>query len=479
VHDSAPTAHWDQLAKLKPSLASHVFCTEQTQRGETWYVLKNEISGEHARMNAASYAIVARLDGRRSLENIVSEVKSLEMHVINEMVLVQLMVKLQRIGALVGCDFVDSDRLREEQWQSARSSRLKQWLNPLAVRINLYDPDAFLTQVTPRMAFLFSSATVWVWSLVLFVASISLLVNFSSITQEFVTRTMRLQTLWWFALLFPAMKLLHEFSHALCVKYWGGQVRHVGLSLLLLIPVPYIDASDVYVTHTRRQRLILTAAGMAVELFVASVALLLWFWIEPGYIRDALFTVFIIGGLTTVLFNANPLLKFDGYYLLQDALDIPNLSARASVWLSYTFKRKVLGIQSMAEPKVSAQESKWLTLYGVAVIIYKPILTLMIVIFLWRAYPLLGVLLTLFAVVNQWLLPAGKGLHWMFTSNELQEQRSRALGLVFCMVCVVTTVLLIPMPSTTRAQGVVAASDQGEVFSESGGVITQIHVQPG
>jgi len=185
VHDSAPTAHWDQLAKLKPSLASHVFCTEQTQRGETWYVLKNEISGEHARMNAASYAIVARLDGRRSLENIVSEVKSLEMHVINEMVLVQLMVKLQR-----------------------------QWLNPLAVRINLYDPDAFLTQVTPRMAFLFSSATVWVWSLVLFVASISLLVNFSSITQEFVTRTMRLQTLWWFALLFPAMKLLHEFSHA-------------------------------------------------------------------------------------------------------------------------------------------------------------------------------------------------------------------------------------------------------------------------
>jgi len=86
------------------------------------------------------------------------------------------------------------------------------------------------------------------------------------------TRTLRLETLWWFALVYPVLKVLHELAHALCVKHWGGQVRDVGISLLILVPVPYVDASDVYASHTRRQRMILTAAGMGVELFIASIA---------------------------------------------------------------------------------------------------------------------------------------------------------------------------------------------------------------
>lgn len=460
-------------------MASHVFWKEQTQRGVTWYVLQNEASGAHARLNTTSHAIISRFDGTRSLESVLSDVNALEGHWVDEMFLLQLIVKLQRIGALVGCEAIESNTLRQEHWQSNRKGRFKRWLNPLAVRVNLYDPDAFLTSVAPRFSVLFNTATLWVWSVVLVVALYSFLVNWSDITQEFLTRTIRLQTLWWFALLYPIMKVLHEFAHALCVKHWGGQVRDVGISLLLLIPVPYVDASDVHATHTRRQRMILTAAGMGTELFAAAIALLLWSWVEPGYLRDALFSVFIIGGLTTVLFNANPLLKFDGYYLLQDALEIPNLAARASVWLNYTFKNKVLGVEKIAKPYVGSNESRWLIVYGLGALLYRPILTISIVVFLWQTYPLLGVLLTIFAVVNQWLLPAIKGMRWVILSDELNGQRKRALGLVLCFFCVLTAVLFIPMPSITRVQGVVAASEQGEVFSDVGGVVTNIHAQSG
>jgi len=479
VREFNPTSQWEKVASLTPSMASHVFWTEQTQRGVTWYVLQNEATGEHARLNATSHAIISRLDGTRALEKVVSEVNALEGYEVDESDLLQLIEKLQRIGALVGCELIDSNELRQQHWQLNRKGRFKRWMNPLAVRVNLYDPDAFLTWVAPRFSALFNATTLWLWSIVLVLALYGLLTNWSEITQEFLTRTMRLQTLWWFAFLYPIMKVLHEFSHALCVKHWGGQVREVGVSLLLLIPVPYVDASDVHVMHSRHQRMILTAAGMCTELFIAAIALLLWFWVEPGYLRDALFSVVIIGGLTTVLFNANPLLKFDGYYLLQDALEIPNLSARASAWLHYLFKSKLLGLDKISRPYIGSGESRWLTLYGLGVILYKPILTLTIVVFLWRAYPLLGVLLTIFAVLNQWLLPAIKGLRWVVTSDELRGQRARALGLAFVLFCVLTSILLIPMPSTTRVQGVVAASEQGEIFSDSGGVVKIIHTQPG
>lgn len=447
--------------------------------GAIWYVLQNEATGEHARFNRSSYAIIARLDGKRTLNEILGEVNTLEFVHCDENTLLQLMIKLQRMGALVGFDFIDSNNLRNDYSSIINKNRYKRLLNPLAVKVSLFDPDSTLEKIAPKFRAFFTSFTLWVWAAVLTVAVLSVLSHWGSVVNEFSTRTLRLETLWWFALLYPLLKFLHELAHALCVKQWGGQVRDVGFSLLLLIPVPYVDATDVYASHTRRQRLILTAAGMGVELFVAAIAILLWFWAEPGYVKDALFSIFVFGGLTTLLFNANPLLKFDGYYLLQDVLDIPNLATRSSQWMKYVFKRTVLGMEVLEKPFASARESKWLMIYGVGVSLYRPVLTLIIVVFLWRTYPLLGVILGAFALVNQWLLPLFNSVRWIVQSPELGQQRSRAMAMVFCFLCAFTALLLVPLPSSTRVQGIVAASEQGEVFTEAGGFIETVHVDPG
>jgi len=472
-------SQWDSVRTLSPEIAPHTLVSEQTIRGTLWYVLQNEATGEHARFNKTSYAIISRIDGVRTLDEILLEANVLSYVQCDENILIQLMTRLQRMGTLVGFDFIESTSLRENFSETKRQNRFKRWLNPLAVKVSLLDPDAILDKITPKFGALFSPITLWLWATVLSVATVSVFTHWGDITHEFGTRTLRLETLWWFAVLYPILKLLHELAHALCVKHWGGQVRDVGISLLLLVPVPYVDATDVYASHTRRQRMILTAAGMGVELFLASIALLLWFWVEPGYLKDALFSIFVFGGLTTLLFNANPLLKFDGYYLLQDAVDIPNLGARSSKWMMYKFKRGVFGMESIEKPFVSNSESKWLLLYGIAVAIYRPLLTLMIVVFLWRTYPLLGAVLAVFALINQWLLPLLKSIRWMIQSPEMGEQRSRALALVFCSVCVLTAFLLVPLPSSTRVQGIVAASEQGEVFSEAAGFIETVHVDPG
>ncbi len=477
--ESEPFLQWERLKALSPMIASHVFWQARRQRGAIWYVLHNEATGEHARFNAAAHAIVSRLDGERTLAVILDEVNARPDARCDSSVLIQLMVKLQRLGALEDVDFINPALLRQEHRARHQQGRVKRLLNPLAIRFNLCDPDRFLSKIAPAFSFVFSVTTLWVWTLVVVLALLQMLSGWSDISTEFVTRTLRLETLWWFALLYPMMKLLHEFAHALCVKHWGGQVREVGVSLLLLIPVPYVDASDVHMAHTRRQRMLLTAAGMGVEVFVASFALLLWFWVDPGYFRDALFSVFVIGWLTTLLFNANPLLKFDGYYLLQDALDIPNLAARSSVWLTVQFNQHVLGLTQLTKPAVTPSEGRWLTVYGLGVMVYRPLLTITIIVFLWRAYPVLGMVLAAFAIVHQWLWPMIKALRWLFTSTDLQGQRARALALTFCFVCALATLLLVPVPSSTRVQGIVTASEQSQVFSTSEGVIQQIHVAAG
>ncbi len=419
------------------------------------------------------------MDGHRTLEQILDEVNQLNFAQCGSIGLLQLIVKLQRLGVLVGADLLPADTVRRDHASEQKSTKFKRWLNPLALRFNCVDPDQFLSSITPYFSMLFTRLGARVWLAVLLLGLCTFLFTWSDIQEEFVTRTLRPQSLWWFAALFPIMKVLHEVAHAVCIKHWGGQVREAGMSLLLLIPVPYVDASDVHSGFTRRQRMLVTAAGMSAELFVAALALMGWWWIDPGYLRDALFTLFIIGGLTTVLFNANPLLKFDGYYLLQDALNTHNLASRSSVWLTYQIKRFVLGMEQLAAPVVQPRERRWLTGYAIAVVLYKPILTITIIVFLWRSYPVLGMLLAVFALVNQWLLPAAKGLRWMLSSDELGHQKPRALGLVFCLVCALSTLLLIPMPSSTRVQGVVAAAEQGEVFSELDGIATRIHVEPG
>ena len=133
------------------------------------------------------------------------------------------------------------------------------------------------------------------------------------------------------------------------MKAWGGEVHEMGVMLLVLMPVPYVDASASSAFPEKRRRMVVGAAGMIVELFVASIALALWLEMQPGALRAVLFNVMLIAGISTVLFNANPLLRFDGYYILSDWLEIPNLRQRAQQYLGSIFERRLFGMRDAAD----------------------------------------------------------------------------------------------------------------------------------
>ena len=127
-------------------------------------------------------------------------------------------------------------------------------------------------------------------------------------------------------LVFPVIKLLHELGHAYAAKAGGGEVHEMGMMLLVFMPVPYVDATAAGGFRSKWRRALVGAAGMLVELFIASLCMFVWVLVEPGVMRAVAFNVMLIAGVSTVVFNGNPLLRFDGYYILSDLIEIPNLA---------------------------------------------------------------------------------------------------------------------------------------------------------
>ena len=183
---------------------------------------------------------------------------------------------------------------------------------------------------------------------------------------------------------------------------------------------------------------------------------------------------------STVLFNANPLLKFDGYFVLQDLLEIPNLYTRSLAYYRYLFKRHVLGLSHADSPRAASGEAGWFLVYGLLSQLYRLILLLWIVLFLMGKFALLGAIFGAWAILQQLVLPAYRLFIYIFRSPELSQNRQRSAGrFVAVLVVVLLLVAIVPLPHSTRVHGVTWVGAQGEVFAGTSGHVTDVMVEPG
>ena len=166
------------------------------------------------------------------------------------------------------------------------------------------------------------------------------------------------------------------------MKVWGGEVREVGLMMLVLFPVPYVDASAASAFPSKWRRAVVAGAGIMAELAIAAAAILVWAAAEPGLVRAAAFNAALIGGVSTLLFNGNPLLRFDGYYVFADLVEIPNLAQRANRQVFHLIKRHAFGLSESASAVTARGEAPWLVIYSVAAFIYRFFIVLGIALFI-------------------------------------------------------------------------------------------------
>jgi len=327
---------WYRVAQLKPRLRKQAKVYRHVYRDEAWYVVQDMASGRFLRLNRIAYSVAAMLDGIRTV-NEIWELSCLRFgeDAPSQDEVIQLMAQLHQANVLATEQSPDLDELEERSRQSIKN-KVKQYLaNPLALRFPLIDPDRFLGKV---VGWIPSSAVPFIllaWICLFFFGVSLALLHWDALVKDIssLAFSSRYVVLVFFA--FPVIKIIHEFGHGFAIKLFGGQCHEMGIMLLVLMPIPYVDATHSLSFEQRWRRMVVGAAGMMAELAVATIALWMWSWAQPGLFKAFLHEIVLIAGVSTVLFNINPLLRLDGYYIFSDALEIPNLGQKSTNYLSY------------------------------------------------------------------------------------------------------------------------------------------------
>jgi putative peptide zinc metalloprotease protein len=472
---------WYRVAKLTPLLRNHAQIHRHQYRGETWYVLQDLASERFHRFSLPAYFVIGLMDGKNTVQVIWDRaLAQLGDGAVTQDEVIQLLGQLHAADVLqcdVPPDTAELFRRREKQ---ERQVLLKKVFSIFAWQIPLFDPERLLERLMPFARPFFGPAGFALWCVVVGLGALAAVTHWRELSQDVLDRVLLPGNLLMMWLVFPVLKLFHEFGHACAVKSRGGEVHEMGVMVLVLTPVPYVDASSAWALRSKWQRFAVGGAGMMVELFIASIALFLWLAAEPGMFRALLYNILLIAGISTVLFNANPLLRFDGYYMLMDWLEIPNLRTRSSRYFVYLCE-KYLFKRPEAEPPVSTPgERAWFVAFGVSSFFYRMLVIIAILILLGEQSLLLGMIFAGCASFAWLLAPAAKIVNYLCNSPSLRRVRGRAIA----ASALVTLGLLVlsfgvPIPLRTSAQGVVWLPEEGFARAGADGFVVRLGATSG
>lgn len=475
---SLHSAHWYRVAGLRPALRRHLQLARHVYRGVPWYVIQDPVSGRNWRFSADAERVIRLMNGQRTLDEIwVAAGTAGDMPSQDEVV--SLLAQLHAADALSVSIAPDVGELLQRQRRRRAREFLGRFGNPLSVRTRLLDPDRFLARTLHLVRPLFSRLAAGLWLLLLLCAFVLCGMNWATLGHNFDDLANAPGALAMALLVYPLIKAVHELGHAYAVKIHGGEVHEMGLMWLLLVPVPYVDASASAAFPSRRARIVVSSAGIIAESFLAALAMIVWWAVEPGVLRATAYNVMLIAGVSTLLFNGNPLLRYDGYYVLADCLEIPNLAARANAHVGYLFRRWVLGLRH-AQPVTEARgERRWLTAYALASFCYRQLVFLGIVFVVATWSQLLAVVVAAWSVSTQLVYPAISGLRRVVGDPEMQQDRGRHVLRAATAFSLLLGLCVLPVRLTTSAEGVMWLPEQGEVRAGTDGVLREWLVAPG
>jgi putative peptide zinc metalloprotease protein len=472
---------WYRVAGLRPRLLARARLHRHRYRGELWYLLQDPASARVHRFTPAARLIIAAMDGRRS----VDDLWRLAQRRLGEDAPAQDEI-IQLLGQLHSSDLLHTDvppdalELFERGERQAAQKRRRSWANPMALRIPLVDPGRFLDRYARFWPVLWGRAGVALWLLFVVPALFILPAHWPELTTNLSDQVFRAENLLVLALVFPVLKALHELGHATATRAGGGEVHDMGLMLLVLMPVPYVDASAATVIRSRWSRALVGAAGMLVEVFVAAIAFYVWLAVEPGAARAVCYNVMLIAGVSTLVFNGNPLLRYDAYYILTDLVELPNLAQRSARYWAYLAERYVLRAHDASSPAQTPSESAWFGFYGAASTAYRFFVTIAIALFIGSQFFFFGVILALWALVVMVCVPVVKAVRHLHARQSLREKRGAVAVWGGAAVAVlVAVILLVPLPFRTQTEGVVWLPEQATVRAGANGFFERFEVSPG
>lgn len=470
---------WHLIAHLKPRLQSHAEITRQRNRGQTAYVVRNPATGRTYRFTHKVFLVLTLLDGQRTIAEAWSiAVQRLDADAPTQDETIRLLSQLHDADLIQSDSAPEIAELTDRRARFARNRWLQAIGNPLSLRIPLWDPDHFLERTLPLVRPLFHRFGMLLWLAVVLPSIVIAISHWAELTDNLTDRLLATENLMLVALVFPAVKALHELGHAYSVKAGGGEVHEIGVMFLVLLPIPYVDATAASAFRSKWRRAGVGAAGMLVETFIAAIMLQLWLVTEPGLLRSIAFNTMAISGISTVLFNGNPLLRFDGYYILCDLTETPNLANRAASFWGWIVEHYAFG-RSIEPPPATRGERKFFLFYAPISIAYRLMITTTIALLMAQRILFVGVLIAAWGVVSTIFLPIYRWSWRLITSPSLASVRGRAFAVTFAAFgLAIAALALVPAPLHTVAEGVVWMPEESIVRATGDGFVTGLLAKP-
>ncbi|HND54119.1 MAG TPA: hemolysin D, partial [Pirellulaceae bacterium] len=356
--------------RMRPDLSAR----QHRYHGRTYWVIKEPVGLNYFRFHEEEYAILQMLDGETSLEQIKERFEDeFTPQKITYPDLQQFIGMLHRSGLVISDSSGQGRQLMKRGDQKRRQEWMNKFANMFALRFRGIDPENLLNWLYPRTAWFFSW---WFFAIWCFLGLSAL----SLVAVEFDIFRARLPAFheffaaknWIFlGITMAVVKVLHEFGHGLSCKHFGGECHEMGFMLLVFTPALYCNVSDSWMLPNKYARAAIGAAGMYVEVFLASIATFLWWFSEPGLLNHICLSVMFICSVSTVVFNGNPLLRFDGYYILMDLAEIPNLRQKSTEVVRRFMIEACLGLEQPESPFLPQRNRLLFGLFTIAAVIYR------------------------------------------------------------------------------------------------------------
>ena len=492
MEDTAPASELERRKSLRIRLRRDLAIDAQKYEGRTYYVIKDPISLRYYRLKENEHFLLQFLDGKHTLEDAQ---KAYEAQFRPDRLKLEDVEGFAQQLLTGGLAQNDSPRAGKQLYDRRKKKKRSEWIqtftNILYIKIPVIDPDRILDRMLRTVGWIFS---MWffILSIGLMLSAIGLVgVNFAKFLDklpdyhEFFTFGTVVNL--WAAL--AVVKVIHEFGHGLSCKRFGGEVHEMGALLLCLSPALYCNVSDAWTLPSKWHRIIISSAGIYVELVIASIAVWVW-WYTPSqpYINNMALALVVVCSVSTVVFNANPLMRYDGYYVLADWLEIPNLRERANRFLSNLVLEHCLGVEVQPESYMALWRRVLFVLYAIASYIYKWVVTFGIIWFFsafLKPYKLevVGQMLAVAALASMFGWPIyrlGKNIYKRGRLPDMKRWRVVTTGVV--VTAFVLFLVCVPLPlNKVRGKGLVEPQPEFSVkmFVRYPGVLEKLNVRTG
>lgn len=438
-----------------------------------YVLIEDTLSSNFYRLGLQEWKMARLFDGQRTLRSVADAVPQSSHEV----------AKVGQWLTQIGLAHVVEGSLTSSTDRKENSAAKPSWVslagrNLLFIKVTFPNPEWLLRKIHPCVAWLFSSPGIAPWLLTCglgFWTVIHQWTRFQTSVQDVFAPNnwLHLLAIW------LLLKVVHELAHAtVCLRH-GGTVTRCGLMFILFSPIAWVDVTSAWSFRSKWSRIAVSGAGMYAECFLAAVAAIVWGWTINPWLEMTCRNIIFMAGLSTVLFNLNCLMRFDGYYMLADWLNIQNLYQAGQRYVRHLAKRHVLNMPSNP-PRVEPRLVKFVVLYGFAAIVWRVCFCIGILIAAAHFFHGAGLLMAVLSGVVWFGLPVLRlGVFLWKGHGDQQPDRARVAVVSVLAVAIVGTVLALPWPSSRRAHGVVDFLDMHTLRADSPGFIKRIRVQPG